>query len=400
MNVLIGITGGIAAYKTYGLIRLFIKNGDMARVVLTQNALHFVQPLVIETLSGQKCYTDMFAPRTEIEHISLTQWADILVIAPATAGIIGKIAGGIADDLLSTCVLAMDNKPCYIFPAMNSAMYRNKILRQNLKKLKEAGFLLFDPVEGDLACSDKGKGRMPGPGAIFRIIKSCQLVPGFSFKSRLMGRRVLMTAGTTKAHIDPVRFISNRASGRMGVELARAFYSEGADVTCIGDRGLRERFPEIEVYSELVEVDTTEELLAEAEKRFDSVDFYLSSAAISDIANKPEAFKIKKEKERFLLKLQVAPDVFSNLSKKRKKQVMVGFALESENLVQNASDKLKKKNMDLIVANPPDSMGGEKTTAVIINKNGVKKEFIDINKAVLAQRIVEMIIEEVKNEAG
>ncbi|NOY08708.1 MAG: bifunctional phosphopantothenoylcysteine decarboxylase/phosphopantothenate--cysteine ligase CoaBC [Spirochaetes bacterium] len=392
MRILIGISGGISAYKIYELIRLFVKNGDEVKVILTGNAHHFVNPLVVETLSLNKCNSEMFAPRIYMEHIELTRWADIMLIAPATANIIGKIANGIADDLLSTTVPAMDGTPVLIFPSMNTAMFNNKAVKQNMEKLRALSYFVFKPVTGQLACGEEGRGRLPEPLAIYNLtrsfIKTDYKKPGNSFK----GKCILITAGATRAYIDPVRYITNDASGRTGVEIAFAFYMRGARIFFIGDKKVLERFPEIFIYSEKIfEVKTTGQVLEKAKHIFPDIDIYVSSAALSDFSNEPEKNKLKKKEGYFEFKIPTGPDVFKELSKIKGKQVMVGFALETENLKENALRKLRDKGMDVVLANDNSAIASDKTTGFIIDRLGNKVELKDCNKTLLAEKLVRVI---------
>jgi phosphopantothenoylcysteine decarboxylase / phosphopantothenate---cysteine ligase len=393
MNVLIGITGGISAYKIYDLIRLFVKNSDSVKVIITENAGRFVDSLVIETLSGNSCMSDMFAERNNIAHIELARWAELFIIAPATANIIGKISNGIADDLLSTSVISMKNVPTLIFPAMNSAMYENDIVQKNICKLRELGFFVSRPESGSLACGETGPGRLPHPEAIYRIAEA-YFRKKFSDEpdDYLYGRKVMITAGATKAYLDPVRYVSNNASGRTGVELAIEMFLRGAEIYFITSKNVIEKFPVLKIIvNEISEVETTEDVYRKAEKKFDEMDIYISTAALSDFKNSPLENKIKKDKSGFKLDIPAGIDVFKELSKKKDRQLMVGFALETENLIDNAVKKMKEKNMDLIIANKSESINSGVTSATVIDKNGVNEKMDNLDKGIFAERLVRII---------
>ncbi len=395
MKVLIGITGGISAYKIYDLIRLFTKNGHEVKVIVTENAKHFVEPLVIETLSKNTCMSDMFSRRTDVVHIELARWADIFVLAPATANIIGKISHGIADDLLSTAIISMDKVPCIIFPAMNSVMYASKVVVDNIKRLKSFGYFIVESASGSLACGETGKGRLPDPEAIFTLTRALFNKTTLEESSRnnfYNGKNIMITAGATKAFLDPVRYITNSASGRTGVELAVSLYLRGANVYFIADKNVKKRFPELEIITcNFFEAETTEDVYKKALEHFNKIDIYISTAALTDFKNSPKKNKIKKSKGEFNLTIPAGIDVFQELSKARNKQVMVGFALETENLIDNAIEKMKNKKMDIIVANKAASINSEFTSAFIIDSTGCKQEIEECDKGIFAEKLIRKI---------
>ena len=357
-HVVIGITGGIAAYKTMHLIRLFKKNGWEVRVTATRNALQFVTPLTIETLSQSRLYTDMFDPnRTmEVEHIALADWADALVVAPATANIIGKFAHGIADDALSTLFLAV-KKPVFIAPAMNSNMFENPVVQQNISLLQERGCHILLPNEGFLACGTTGSGRMQEPEEIFERVDE-ELASDHS----LQGKNVLITAGPTYEPIDPVRFIGNHSSGLMGFCLAEAAARKGAKVTLVtGPSNCTAKHPNIR----RVDVKTAEEMYQQCMQCVDEQDIIIMSAAVADFtpAN-PAPEKIKKDRAQLTVELVKTKDILASVGKiKRDGQLLIGFALETENEVENAKKKLHNKNADLIVLNSLRTAGAGFRTA-------------------------------------
>jgi len=389
MKILIGISGGIAAYKTPDLVRLFMKNGHEVKTILTENAKYFVTPTTLETVSKDKCYTELFTDTRDIGHVSLADWADVMVIAPATANIMGKICAGICDDLLTTVVMALD-KPCYIFPSMNTKMYTHPAVQENIAKLSEWGYVVYEPVEGELACGDSGKGRLPDVDFIYEMVIS--ETERSLIKSPLLGKNIVITAGSTKAYIDPVRYIENGSSGTMGVELVRQSWLRGANITLVCNRGVVDKFPWVSYYvSSIILVNTTDDVLKGVTQIFNKTDIYISAAALCDFTNDPEAKKIKRSGKDLTIKLKPSVDVFSALSKKKSKQLMVGFALESDDLEKNAVAKLKNKGMDLVVANSVDAIGSQKSSVVIIDKKGTKKYLKNTDKRNIAEGILNEI---------
>ena len=357
-HIVIGISGGIAAYKTLTLIRLFKKNGYEVRVTATRNALQFVTPLTIETLSENRLYTDMFdTNRTmEVEHISMAEWADALVVAPATANIIAKFAHGIADDTLSTLFLAV-KKNVFIAPAMNTNMYENPAVQQNIGILRERGCLILTPNEGFLACGTTGSGRMQEPEEIFEAVDE-SLEDDLS----LQGKNVMITAGPTYEPIDPVRFIGNHSSGLMGFCLAEAAARKGAKVALVtGPSNCNARHRNITRY----DVKTAEEMYQQCMSLVENQDIIIMSAAVADFTPAQVASeKIKKENTQLTLELVKTKDILASVGKiKRDNQLLVGFALETENEIENASKKLHNKNADLIVLNSLRTKGAGFRTA-------------------------------------
>ena len=389
-KVLIGISGGIAAYKSLTLIRLFRKSGCEVKVVCTQNALSFVTSLTIETLSNNKLYVNMFDNPSErhTEHISLTDWADCMIVAPATANIIGKLANGIADDALSTTLLAC-TKPVYIAPAMNENMYRHFSVQKNLESLCQNSYRIINPESGALACNTEGVGRMAEPETIFKIILN-----DFNSEKRKR-KRALVTAGPTYEPIDPVRFIGNHSSGLMGFSLAEALTEEGFEVDLItGPTRLETNSPHIH----RVNVNTAEEMLQACLQYADKADLIIMSAAVADYTPKESVNrKLKKKEESFLLELRPTEDILKSIaSKKAKNQLVVGFALETDNELENAKQKLHTKNLDFIVLNSLNDMGAGFDTSTnkvtLIDKNDIVTEFPLQSKKQAAQNIVWKIL--------
>lgn len=346
-TVVVGVTGGIAAYKAADLVSRLRKWHADVRVIMTESATHLISPLTFRELSGSPVIVDMFAEvaHWQVQHISLARAADLLVVAPATANIIGKIACGIADDMLSTTVMAT-TAPVLLAPAMNANMYRNRAVQENLKRLSERGFKIIGPESGHLLCGDDDIGRMSPPEAIAeRILAMVQATDD------LKGVNMLITAGGTREPIDPVRFIGNRSSGRMGYALAGAAVERGANVTLIsapGAKGLA-----VPGGAEVVYVETTCDMFEAVLKRFDHADVVIKAAAPADYRpSQTHSQKIKKrDQEELEIQLVSNPDILGELGRRKTHQVLIGFAAETENLMENAGEKLAKKNLDLIVAN-------------------------------------------------
>jgi len=373
-HVLIGISGGIAAYKIPNLIRLFVKAGAEVKVVATKNALEFVTRLTLETLSKNKVYFELFGRDNDYstEHISYADWADLLIVAPATANIIGKFSNGIADDALSTTFMAFD-KPVYIAPAMNCRMYEHKIFKENLKKLESLGVNIIEPSVGELACGDYGKGRMEDPDIIFE-----KITVDYNKKDSLKGKKILITAGPTYEKIDPVRFIGNYSSGKMGYALAEASLMRGAEVFLISGpvSGIKCN-NEIHKYF----VESAEEMYNKSVELFKEMDSAILCAAVADFTPS-EYFDNKKKRgeEDLLLRLKPTKDIAAELGRiKNSNQVLIGFALETENEEQNALKKLDKKNLDFIVLNSLNDPGAgfthDTNKISIINKDRYRFEY-------------------------
>ena len=365
----LGVTGGIAAYKACELASRLRKAGADVFVIMTENACEFVRPLTFETLTNHPVVTDTFArPETwEVEHIALAKRADVFVIAPATANILAKMACGIADDMLSTTVLAT-KAPVLIAPAMNTGMWENPATQQNVETLRSRGVRFVGPEGGYLACGDSGTGRMSEPEAIFAQIEKI-LMP----KQDLKGLRVLVTAGPTREALDPVRYITNRSSGKMGYAIAEAARDRGADVTLVTGpvslakpRGVA-----------CVQIVTTQDLYDEMTTRCGDMDIVIQAAAPADFApEKVSEQKIKKQSGgKLTLTLAQTPDVASAVGGMKKPgQILVGFAAETEKVKENAAEKLKKKNLDMIVANDVTEKGAgfdvDTNVVTFITKDG------------------------------
>lgn len=366
-HIAIGISGGIAAYKSLSLIRLFKSAGCDVRVAATRHALEFVTPLSIETLSQNKLYSDVFASAEhhDAQHISLAEWADCLVVAPATANIIGKYACGIADDALSTLMLAM-RKPIFVAPAMNNMMLTDASVQANLERLRQKGTYIIGPETGFLACGNVGDGRMTEPENIFTVVQEF-----YNHSTIFSGKKILVTAGPTCEAIDPVRFVGNFSSGLMGFSLAEAAAEQGADVTLItGPTHLLTSDAHIRRIDVVAAHEMYEQCMAIAQQQ----DIFILAAAVADYTpEQPAREKIKKSAGRIVLPLVKTEDILAAVGKqKRKDQFVAGFALESENEIDNARRKLKMKNADIIVLNSlRDSGAGfrSKTNRVTILSN-------------------------------
>ncbi len=342
-EILLGISGGIAAYKSVLLLRKLTKEGANVNVIMTEHAKEFVGPLTFQTLSGNPVTSDLFTlfKSSEIGHVALADKADLLVIAPATANIIGKIAHGIGDDFLSTMVMAT-RVPVLFAPSMNVNMYHSPVVQDNIKKLREFGYFFIDPVKGELACKVEGKGKLADVDDILEEIHIILSVNDFKDK------KILITAGPTIEDIDPVRFISNNSSGKMGYALAKMAIRRGAEVLLIsGPTSLEPPYK-----SKFIKVRSAKEMFDAVMDNFSKYDIIIKSAAVADF--KPEKIsthKIKKIKGEFQISLTKNSDILFELGKYKGDRLLVGFAAESENFLDNAYKKLKEKNVDLMVVN-------------------------------------------------
>lgn len=375
-KVIIGVCGGIAAYKTCEVIRMLDDLGAETQVVMTENAARFVGPLTFETLTRQPVLRKMFEEeKVGTRHIDLPRKTDKLLICPATANIIGKIANGIADDLLSTISLVAGAEKTIICPAMNSDMWAHPSVVRNVKTLVDSGYTFVDPEYGLLACLTDGVGKLADVEQIVTRVKIELLRT-----NELAGRNLLITAGPTEEPLDPVRFLTNSSSGKMGFALAEAALSRGAAVTLIAGPTQLEPPPG----AEFIGVRTSSEMLRAAEKAFQSADALIMAAAVSDYRPvEPSKAKIKKDDDSLPLTFEKTEDILASLSgKKKKKQILVGFAIETENLVQNAVKKLREKDLDLIVANNPGVEGaGFDTDTNVVTIIDREEQETDIPKA-------------------
>ncbi len=388
-TVVLGITGGIAAYKGAEICRLLVKSGLKVKVIMTRAAAAFVSSLTFETLSGGPVGLEMFQrPASwEIQHVSWAQEASCFLIAPATANIIGKTSQGIADDLLSTTIMAAAG-PVIFAPAMNVEMYNNVVVQENIARLKSLGYHFIEPESGFLACGDQGRGRLAEPQKIVDyLLKVLQQKKDFE------GKTFLITAGPTREPLDPVRYLSNYSSGRMGYALAEAALERGGRVVLVsGPVGLKPPFR-----ADFTAVNTALEMRDAVLKEFPEADIVIKAAAVADY--RPEDIslqKIKKSGGDLVVKFQKNPDILGELGKLKKQQLLVGFAAESESLAENASRKLKNKNLDMIVANDITAPGSgfevETNQVRVITRGGEIKDFPLMAKRELADKILDEII--------
>jgi phosphopantothenoylcysteine decarboxylase/phosphopantothenate--cysteine ligase len=386
--LVLGVTGGIACYKAVELVRLLVKDGFVVQVIMTRGAMEFVTPLTFQTLSGMPVATETFnlTQESEIGHINLADSADLFVIAPATANVIGKIAAGIADDLLTTVLMATQ-APVLIAPAMNIHMYENPILQENIRKLRRLGYHFMEPAEGYLACGYEGKGRLPEPEQILEEIR--RLLK----KKDLVGERLLITAGPNREPLDPVRYLSNRSSGKMGYALARAGLRRGAEVLLIS--GPTELEPP--AGARLISVTTAAEMRGAVLEELPSCTAVIMAAAVSDyrpvdFANK----KMKRGKGPIELRLEPNPDILKEIGARKNGKMVVGFAAETEDLVANAEKKLRDKNLDMIVANNVSETGAgfdvDTNVATILDRNGAVRTLPLMSKDELAEQIFDHLL--------
>ncbi len=392
-NILLCITGGIAAYKSAEILRLFKKNGADIRIVMTEAAKEFITPLTMQALSGNPIHNSLLDEKAEaaMSHIELAKWADIIIIAPCTAETMSKLAHGRADDLMGAVILA-SNAKTFIAPAMNVEMWRDPVTQNNLNILSQRDLYFIGPASGEQACGDVGDGRMEEPLNIFNFIKNKVI------NNKLQNIKITITAGPTREQIDPVRYISNNSSGKMGYALADAAIEEGADVILIsGPVSLRPN-PK----AKLISINSADELLNEAYKAIESSDIFISCAAVADY--KPlntHDNKIKKNKDEILdITLTKNPDILSSISKKHPDKFIVGFAAETENVEDNAKDKLINKNLNMIVANDVSD------TSIGFDSDNNEVMIITQNKSILAEKdsklniarnIIDLITEEIKD---
>lgn len=387
--VVIGVSGGIAAYKTANLVSDLVKHGVKVHVIMTKNATNFITPTTFEVLSGNKCIVDTFDRgfTFEVEHISLAKKADLILIAPATANIIAKLSAGIADDMLTTTVLAA-KCPILVAPAMNTNMYEHITVRNNLEKLSSYGYEIIEAASGRLACGDVGKGKLADIEVLF-----AHIVKNIAYEKDLAGKNVLVTAGPTIEKIDPVRFISNHSSGKMGIELAKAAAYRGAKVRLILGKTALKR-PE---FVDIVDVVSAQDMY-EAVKEFASdSDIIIKSAAVADYRPYDVADeKMKKSDGELSIRLERTTDILKYLGENKKdNQFLCGFSMETSNLIENSKLKLEKKNLDMIVANSLKEEGagfGKDTNKVsIITKENIIQTEV-LSKKKVAHKILDEII--------
>ena len=390
--VCIGVSGGIAAYKALDVVSALRKKDIDVRVIMTESATKFVTPLPFQSLSQNMVVTDMFAePKAyEIQHISLAKRADVFLVAPATANIIGKVASGIADDMLSTTIMATRAKIIFA-PAMNTKMYENPIVQENINKLKKLGYEFIEPASGVLACGDDGKGKLADVNTIIDSVVNA--LEKLDTPKDLLGKNVLISAGPTQSNIDPVRFITNRSTGKMGYFIAEEAKARGANVTLVS--GPTNLTPPQGV--KIINVTTNEEMKNAILDNYNNSDIVIKSAAVADYKIKEYSKeKIKKGDNDLVLTFVRDNDILKILGEKKEHQILVGFAAESNNVVENAKKKLINKNLDFIVANDITSsdtgFASDDNKVIILSKDGEEKHLDKMSKRKVASEIFETIL--------
>ncbi|MGI6450381.1 MAG: bifunctional phosphopantothenoylcysteine decarboxylase/phosphopantothenate--cysteine ligase CoaBC [Desulfitobacteriia bacterium] len=387
-TILLGVTGGIAAYKSVEIVSRLRKSGAQVDIVMTKAAAEFVSPLTFRSLSLRPVYTEMFAePKSwDVEHIALAEKADLALVAPATANIIAKMALGIADDFLSTVLLAV-RKPIIVAPAMNHAMYHHPATQQNLETLQKRGVQVIGPARGFQACGTEGDGRMSEPGEIIAELEAL-----LSTKRVMQGQKVLVTAGGTREPLDPVRYIGNFSSGKMGYAIAQAFAEAGAEVTLVSAPA------DLSVPAgvKIVKVLTAEDMYREVLQLFPDQDIVVKAAAVADYRPQVrQEQKIKKKGENLILELVPNPDILAALGEKKEHQFLVGFAAETENILHNGLEKMRKKKTNMLVVNditkPGAGFGTETNIVSFLFDDGTRKDLPKMTKLDIARELVKEI---------
>ncbi len=387
-TVVLAVTGSIAAYKIANLASMLKKLACDVHVLMTQNATNFINPITFETLTGNKCLVDTFDRNFQfnVEHVSLAKLADVVLVAPASANVIGKLANGIADDMLTTTVMACRCK-IIVSPAMNTNMYHNPIVQDNLDKLRRFNYEVIAPANGYLACGDVGDGKMPSEAELLEYI-----LKEIACKKDMVGKNVLVTAGPTMEKIDPVRFISNHSTGKMGYAIAKNCMLRGANVTLVSGKTAMEPPKFVKV----VNITSAAEMFQAVVRDFDEQDIIIKAAAVADYRPKnPADEKVKKKDGEMSIELERTQDILGYLGDHKKEQFLCGFSMETENMIENSQKKLWKKNLDMIVANNLKQAGagfGVDTNIVtMITKDGVKEMDI-MSKEEVAAAIVDEIL--------
>ena len=398
-KIVLGVTGGIAIFKAVDLVSKLRKRGAEIRVVMTEHATKFISPLLFSEISGNKCSVSMWDGRDEfnVEHIALANWGDLILTAPATANIIAKMACGLADDLLSTVLLAA-SCPKIVCPAMNTGMYENPATQENLKILEKRGIFVMEPASGELACGTSGAGRLPEVPEIISYLER------FLAKREgdMRGLKVLVTAAGTREPIDPVRYVGNRSSGKMGYSIARQALLRGADVTLITGPSALTPPP----YAKVIPVETTKQMLDACLSEYPDTDIVIKAAAVADFKPRSVADqKIKKinPEDGMTIVMDQNPDILKTLGGLKKNQFLVGFAAETQNLLENAANKVKKKNLDMIVANDVSLKGAGFNTDTNIVKflypDGTVEALEILSKNTVAAILLDRVLEKRKRSA-
>lgn len=394
-NILLGVTGSIAAYKMANLASMLVKLHCKVTVLMTENATKFINPITFETLTGNKCLIDTFDRnfQYQVEHVSLAKKTDVVLIAPASANVIGKLANGIADDMLTTTVMACTCKKL-IAPAMNTHMFHNPIVQDNLTKLQRFGYEVIKPAHGYLACGDVGDGKLPSEDILLSYI-----VREVAYAKDLTGKKVLITAGPTIEKIDPVRFISNHSTGKMGYSLARNCMNRGAEVTLVTGKTALVPPPFVKV----VKIVSAEDMFDFVTKAFKEQDIIIKAAAVADYRPAVTSDeKMKKKDEELSISLERTRDILGYLGdNRRENQFLCGFSMETENMVENSKKKLLKKNLDMIVANNLKQAGagfGTDTNIVTLITRETTVELPIMEKEQVAEKIIDTILERMKSK--
>ena len=392
-TVVLGVTGGIAAYKTASLASMLVKNGYDVQVLMTRNATNFINPIVFETLTRHKCLIDTFDRNFEfsVEHVALSKKADVVMIAPATANVIGKLAHGIADDMLTTTVMACRKCKKMISPAMNTEMYLNPVVQDNLKILEGYGYEVIRPAKGYLACGDVGAGKMPEPDVLYEYIYR-----EIAYDKDLDGKKVLVTAGPTQEAVDPVRYITNHSSGKMGYAIARVCAARGAEVTLVtGPTSIPKP-----LFAKVIPVTTAKEMFEAVKEEAKGADIICKAAAVADYRPKfVSDEKVKKSEGQMVLEMEKTDDILKYLGEHKKPgQYLCGFSMETENMVSNSKAKLEKKNLDMVAANNLKDAGagfqGDTNRMTLITRKD-ETALPLISKEETAARIIDKILEEI-----
>ncbi|MGN0417816.1 bifunctional phosphopantothenoylcysteine decarboxylase/phosphopantothenate--cysteine ligase CoaBC [Anaerostipes faecalis] len=392
-TVVLGVTGSVAAYKMANVASMLVKRGCEVHVIMTKNATNFINPIAFESLTNTKCLVETFDRNFQfhVAHVSLTDKADVMLIAPASANIIGKIAGGIADDMLSTTVMAC-KKPVIIAPAMNTKMYENPILQDNLDKLRRFGYEIIEPDSGHLACGTTGAGKMPSEEVLVAHIER-----QIAMEKDMKGKKVLVTAGPTIEAIDPVRFISNHSSGKMGYAIAKAAMLRGAEVTLVtGKTSL-----EPPMFVDVVPVNSASDMYKAVTEKKDQQDIIIKAAAVADYTPAEVSDeKVKKKDADMSISLVRTKDILGTLGVQRKKgQFLCGFSMETQNMLENSRAKLQKKNIDMIVANNLKEEGaGFKTDTNVVTfiTRNEEKQLPKLTKNQVADELLDYILKQME----
>ena len=388
-NIILGVTSSIAAYKSANVASALVKKGCNVNVLMTENATNFINPLTFEELTKHKCIIDTFDRNVQynVAHISLATSADAFIIAPASANVIGKIANGIADDMLTTTVMAC-KCPVIISPAMNTNMYENPIVQDNLAKLERFGYIIVPPAEGRLACGAIGKGKMPDEQVLLDYLERA-----LSDKQDFKGKRVLVTAGPTQESIDPVRYITNHSSGKMGYAVARQAMLRGAEVTLVSGKVNLPPVP----FVKMIYITTAEDMYNAVTAEFDNTDIVVKAAAVADFRPKRIADdKLKKADGMDSIELEPTKDILKELGKNKKNRFICGFSMETKNMTENSRKKLENKNLDMIVCNNLKVEGagfqGDTNVVTVIDKTNTTELGI-MSKTEVADKILDRIAE-------